>query len=288
MIKKLDNVYTPAEHPGFLGTGHVARHVIEGDFRQSDPFIMLADDWLDKKTSEPVGGAHPHAGFETVTLVLAGELDAGDHKMVAGDFQLMTAGSGIVHAETIDKKQKMRILQLWLTLPEKSRWTTPRVQDLSAANVPVKSEGDTTIRVYSGTFANVSSPILNHVPLMLVDIKLQPGARLNEPVPAGDTAFMYVIDGSVSVGEKDQPLRRDEVGWLSKSDDTLCDDLQLTAGEDGARVILYSAEPQGDYIVSHGPFIGNTDDDIRRLYKEFREGKMKHVSTLPKENVWAW
>jgi quercetin 2,3-dioxygenase len=257
-------------------------------FRKSDPFIMLADDWLDKKTSEPVGGAHPHAGFETVTLVLEGELDAGDHKMVAGDFQLMTAGSGIVHAETIDKKQKMRILQLWLALPEKLRWTTPRVQDLPEKKVPTKSQNGVHVRVYSGIFADVSSPILNHVPLVLADIQLQPGVSLNEPIPAGDTAFMYVIHGRVNVGEENKQLLRDEVGWLSKSGDSICDNLQLVAGENGARVIFYSGEPQGDYIVSHGPFIGNTEDDIRRLYKEFREGKMKHVSTLPKEQVWTW
>jgi quercetin 2,3-dioxygenase len=288
MIKTLDNVYTPEGHPGFLGEGHVARHLIGGNFAESDPFILLADDWLDKKNSEPVGGPHPHAGFETVTLILEGELGAGDHKMEAGDFQMMTAGSGIVHTETIDKKLKMRILQLWLTLPEKLRWATPRVQNLALKNVPTKSLDGATIRVYSGTFADISSPILNHVPLLLVDIRLEPGAVLTQPIPAGDTAFLYMIEGSVAFGEERRTLQRDQVGWLSKSDDSICDELKLVAGEEGARVIFYSAEPQGDFIVPHGPFVGNTDDDIRRLYKEFREGKMKHVSTLPKEHVWNW
>jgi redox-sensitive bicupin YhaK (pirin superfamily) len=98
------------------------------------------DDMLDKKDNVPVGGPHPHAGFETVSLLLEGEIGDDDHKMQAGDLQIMTAGSGIVHTETIDKKAKMRLLQLWLLLPKKDRWTMPRLQDMSFDHVPKKSE----------------------------------------------------------------------------------------------------------------------------------------------------
>src|SRR5690349_24892014 len=128
--RKLIKVYTPQGHQGFLGPDHTARQVVGGVFTDTDPFIFLMDDWLDKKDTEPVGGAHPHAGFETVSLLLEGEMGDEDHTMKGGDFQIMTAGSGIVHTETIDKIVKMRFLQLWLNLPKKDRWATPRVQDL--------------------------------------------------------------------------------------------------------------------------------------------------------------
>ena len=82
-IKKLHRVYSPPAHPGFLGQGHVARPVIQLDFSESDPFIMLMDDMLDKKDDTPAGGPHPHAGFETVTLVIEGEFGEGWHKMKA-------------------------------------------------------------------------------------------------------------------------------------------------------------------------------------------------------------
>ena len=98
----------PQGEPGFLGRGHIARPVITGRFSESDPFIMLMDDMLDKKDNEPVGGPHPHAGFETVSFLLEGEIGDEAHKMKAGDFQIMTAGSGIVHTETIDKIAWMR------------------------------------------------------------------------------------------------------------------------------------------------------------------------------------
>lgn len=287
MKRKLDIIYTPKEHQGFLGPDHVARFVINGDFTQSDPFIMLADDVLNKKSPDPVGGPHPHAGFETVTLLLEGELGAGEHKMKAGDFQLMTAGSGVIHTETIDKETKMRTLQLWLTLPEKHRWAAPRLQDLPLSDVPTIAENGLYIRVYSGTFAGVSSPVLNYVPLILADIRIQPGVTLRESIPGSYNTFMYVIEGAVNVGE-DKWLKQDQVGWLDKTAEPLPSELQLAAGEAGARVILYSAEPQGDSIVSHGPFIGNTEEDIRRLYREYREGKMKHVSTLPQQQLMVW
>jgi len=288
MNKKLDLVYTPGEHQGFLGAGHIARYVLEGDFKQTDPFIFLADDVLYKKDDNPVGGPHPHAGFETVTLVLEGELSAENHPMKTGDFQLMTAGSGVVHAEIIDKKMKMRILQLWLTLPQKLRWVNPRVQDLHVNDVPAHSENGWNVRVYSGSFAGLTSPVLNYVPLTLADIKLQPGAQLNTSIPNHYNAFLYVIDGAVKVGDENQWLQPNQVGWLNKSTDQEPASLQLTAGPGGARVVFYAGEPQGDTIVSHGPFIGNTDDDIKRLYKEYRAGKMQDVSVLPKEDVFVW
>ncbi|RYZ18319.1 MAG: pirin family protein, partial [Chitinophagaceae bacterium] len=95
--RKLTRVYTPESQPGFLGPGHWARPVISGPFSDSDPFIILMDDMLDKKDSTPVGGPHPHAGFETVSFLLEGEMGDERHKMKGGDFQIMTAGGGIIH-----------------------------------------------------------------------------------------------------------------------------------------------------------------------------------------------
>ncbi|WP_300601886.1 pirin family protein [Niabella sp.] len=108
---------TPEARQGFLGAGHTARQLVGADFAASDPFIMLMDDVLDKKDFQPAGGAHPHAGFETVSLLLEGEIGDEAYKMHSGDFQLMTAGSGVVHTETIDRPMQLRLLQLWLNLP---------------------------------------------------------------------------------------------------------------------------------------------------------------------------
>ena len=275
-IKKLHSVYSPPAHPGFLGQGHIARPVIQFDFAESDPFIMLMDDMLDKKDDTPAGGPHPHAGFETVTLMIEGEFGEGQHKMKTGDFEMMTAGSGVVHTETINKQTKLRILQLWLNLPKKDRWTQPRVQKLHAENVPSVNNDGVKISVYSGTFSGLTSAVQNHTPLILADIKMEAGKSLREQLPPHFTSFVYVLRGSVKTGDENEVVAQNQVGWFDRSDKST-GDLLLQAGDEGARLVLYSAEPQHHQIVSHGPFIADTMEEIRNLYANYRQGKIGHI-----------
>ena len=276
--RNLISVQTPPSQPGFLGAGHTARAVIQTGYIQSDPFILLMDDMLDKKDEVPVGGPHPHAGFETVSLLIEGEMGNGALKMEAGGLQIMTAGSGVVHTETIEKRAKMRLMQLWLTLPKDKRWTMPKLQDLPLKRVPKVSENGLNIRVYSGSFAGVSSPVTNYVPLILADIQMQPGISTRQNVPASFTTFLYVLEGSLKVGDDDKMINQHQVGWLDRYTGNASSELRLTAGESGVHFLLYSAQPQGDPIVSHGPFIGDSDEDISRLYSEYRQGKMNDIS----------
>ncbi|MBD2754389.1 pirin family protein [Spirosoma validum] len=279
--RRVVTIHTPPAQQGFLGPGHTARAVIQTDFTQSDPFIVLMDDRLDKQDGEPVGGPHPHAGFETVSLLLEGEMGDSAHQMKGGDFQIMTAGSGIVHTETIEREATMRLLQMWLNLPKQDRWATPRVQDLPLAHVPKRIEKGVEIRVYSGSFAGITSPIQNYVPLIIADIHLQPGTSTTQLIPDSFNAFLYVIEGSITIGDDHTTLQQDQVGWLNKLSGNSQSELQLEAGEAGGRVILYAGQPQQDPIVSYGPFIADNQDEIRGLYRDFRQGKMRHVSNLP-------
>ncbi|GAB3752938.1 pirin family protein [Spirosoma pomorum] len=282
--RNLANIYTPQAQQGFLGAGHLASPLIQVDFSESDPFIALMDDRLEKRDEQPVGGPHPHAGFETVSLLLEGEMGDKAYRLGGGDLQLMTAGSGVIHTETIERQTTMRLLQLWLTLPKKDRWATPRVQDIPLDRVPnVTLDGSVDIKVYSGSLAGVTSPVQNYTPLILADIRLAPHASTVQYIPALYTAFLYGIEGSVEVGNAKKRLTQDQVGWLDRFADDGLSELSLTAGETGGRVILYAGERQGDEIVSHGPFIGNTQEDIRQLYQDFRQGKLHHIDTLPKE-----
>lgn len=283
MKRKLTTVYKPASGPGFLGKGHTASPVIAVDFSQSDPFIMLMDDRLEKTDNIPVGGPHPHAGFETVSLVLQGEFGEGEHAMKGGDFEIMTAGSGIVHTETISEPTNMRLLQLWLNLPKEDRHATPRVQRLRAAHVPYRVEDGLSVKVYSGSFAGVTSPIKNHTPVIIAEIMMEPGVSITGELPADFSTFLYVIEGTVNVGVDGKSLTTDQVGWFDRSDTAEDSEMQLTAGAHGAHFVLYSAQPQHHEIVSHGPFIADSMDDIRQLYADFRSGKMEHISEVPAE-----
>jgi redox-sensitive bicupin YhaK (pirin superfamily) len=279
--RKLIKINTPEGQPGFLGAGHTARPVITGSFSESDPFIMLMDDILDKKDNEPVGGPHPHAGFETVSLLLEGEIGDDEHKMKGGDFQMMTAGSGVVHTETIDKIAKMRLLQLWLNLPKKDRAATPRVQDLPLEHVPALSKNGVHIKLYSGSLEGLVSPVKNYTPMIIADITIDARVTTVQQVPANYNTFLYVIKGSVKVGEDEKQLNQEQVGWLDLFGDNASSDLKLIAGEDGVRFVLYAGKPLGENIVSYGPFIADSSEDIKRLYQEYRDGKMKHISTVP-------
>jgi len=286
--RKLITLQSPPAQQGFLGTGHTAYPVIQVDFSDSDPFVMLMDDRLDKKDETAVGGPHPHAGFETVTLILEGELGDTEHTMRSGDLQMMTAGSGIVHTETIDKPMKMRILQLWLNLPKKDRWTLPRIQDIKSSHVPSVTQDGITIKVYSGSLAGTKSPIQNYAPVIIADIQLKPGATTTQQLPSSYSTFLYGIDGSVTVGEDNTLLKRDQVGWLDRDQKEQPSELKIAAGPSGGRIILYSGQPQGDEIIVHGPFIGDNEDDIRRLYRDFRQGRMGHINDVPAPQKLVW
>ena len=278
MKRELTNIYTPKKERGFLGAGHTARPLLMGNFTHTDPFIALMDDDLDKKDNSPAGGPHPHAGFETVSLLIDGEIVEMLESMKKGDFQIMTAGSGIVHTETINEPTKGRLLQLWLDLPKQSRWTTPRLQILPASHVPVSEKDGIQLRLYSGSLNGLSSPIKNNVPLIVTEVTMGPGLSTTLEIPANFNTFLVVISGSVAVGEDGKQLTKDDVGWLDYYDVEMQSQLILKSGTDGIRLVLYAAKPVGEQIVSHGPFIADSEDEIAPLYQRFRSGKMEHIA----------
>jgi redox-sensitive bicupin YhaK (pirin superfamily) len=282
IIKRaLTKIYTPKEENGFLGPGHTARPLVAGNFTDTDPFIALMDDNLNKTDYSPAGGPHPHAGFETVSLLVDGEIVEMLESMKKGDFQIMTAGKGIIHTETINAPTKGRLFQLWLNLPKKDRWTEPRLQTLPAEHVPVSEHDGVSLRLYSGSLGPISSPISNYVPLIVAEISMTPGSSTALEIPADFNTFLVALSGSVAVGESEAQLVKDQVGWLDRFNDNASSELLLNAGTDGVRLVLYAAKPLGEPIVSHGPFIADLPNEIQGLYHEYRAGEMKHIAAVP-------
>jgi redox-sensitive bicupin YhaK (pirin superfamily) len=134
--------------------------------------------------------------------------------------------------------------------------------------------------LYSGSLAGLISPIQNYTPLILADITMEAGAGTVLQIPANYNTFLYILSGDVKVGEDKKLLNTSQAGWLDLSDEAALSDLQVSVGEEGTRFILYAAKPTGDNIVSHGPFIADSSEDIQRLYREYRQGNMKHISTV--------
>ncbi|WP_257656484.1 pirin family protein [Parapedobacter lycopersici] len=263
-------------HNGFLGAGHKAMAVLDGtSFKESDPFILFMDDSLNLPGGKPVGGPHPHAGFETLTLVLEGN----GKDWETGSFELMTAGKGIIHTEEITSKQQLRILQVWLVLPPEERWAPPRLQRILLEDVPKIRTADYEVRVYSGTSNGLASPLKNHTPFTLVDFRLNRNAEIHQEIPAHYNGLVYVLKGSIVVGDK--MIKAEEAGWLSPSGET--GEMLFRALEDDTRFVLYAGQPHNVPVIHHGPFVADSTEDIAGLYREFRGGAFPHLNELPTE-----
>jgi redox-sensitive bicupin YhaK (pirin superfamily) len=260
------------------GISHTA--VLRTDERESsDPFLLLSDDRIDGGQGARVGAAHPHAGMESATLLLEDSIKDGDAApLQAGDLQWMTAGSGIVHDEAVIARGSVRLLQLWITLPHEQRWTAPRFQDVRLDSLPIRREPGVVVRLYSGRSGAQVSPTQNHVPVTLADFLLEAGSSVDQELPASHNGFLYLLDGSVRVGVDE--LRAGQVGWLDRPGREGSSNVHLTAGEGGARLILYAGEPQSTPVVMHGPFVGESGADISRLDEEYRRGRFPRMSEL--------
>jgi len=280
-------VTVPPLAPGFIGPGHLAAQVVSPEeFVLNDPFILLMDDHLDISDRE-LGGPHPHAGFETVTLVLDGAIYDRDEggAINAGEVQWMTAGRGIIHAENVMAKGKVRVLQLWLTLPKDQRWTTPGFQTIHTDAVPVRREPGVEVRIYSGASGDIHATARNHVPVTIAEITMAPHASLEQDIPKSYNGFVFLIRGSVTTGEDAVLLKTGQVGCLDRPNGEGSSVLHVVAGEEGARLVLYAGQPQGDRIVSYGPFIGDSKEDIARLFAEYQAGRFVRMSELARQEA---
>jgi redox-sensitive bicupin YhaK (pirin superfamily) len=271
-------VVTPPPAPGFIGEGHTAVEVVPPtDLAASDPFVLLMDDRLDIKERRQIGGAHPHAGLETVTLVLDGILhDRDEGELGPGDVLWMTAGRGIIHNEAVEAAGTSRILQLWIALPASARGITPRFELVRAEHVPVVRAPGVEARLYSGVSGPLRSATKNIVPVTLVDVKLAAGATFTQELSTSYNGFVYVIDGDVEIGG--ETLRRGDVGWFAPGAST---SLVSRADARGARYVLYAGEPTRDALLQHGPFVAGSAVEIRELYRRFRSGdfiSMSHIA----------
>jgi len=276
------DVTAPPLAPGFVGPGHLAAQVVSpDDFALNDPFIMLADDHLDIGDRQ-VGGPHPHAGFETVTLVLDGAIYDRDEGGViaAGEVQWMTAGRGIVHGENVATKGHVRLLQLWLTLPKERRWMAPAFQDIRSEAVPVRREPGVEVRLYSGTSGSYRSRTCNQAAVTITEVTMEALRSVDQEIPSSFNGFVYVLRGSVRVGADASFLRAGQVGWLDRPDGDGTSLLRMVAGDEAVRFVVYAGQPQRDPIVWHGPFIGDSRADIVRLYGEYRDGRFERMSDL--------
>ena len=275
--RTIRQVVTPAPRRP-ISEGMANRILIEpGNWADYDPFLVLVEDWM----REPGGFPdHPHRGIETVTLVLDGQLHHADNRGNSGvlaqdDVQWMTAGKGIIHAELPNEDKASHTLQLWLNLPAAAKMVESAYQDLLAERALRVDEAGANLRLLSGTVEGIAAPAQTQTPVQYLDLRLNAGARIDLPVPASHNGFVLVVEGAVKVGADRVQGSEGQVLWLhyplAPRGDARLDSLRIEA-EVPARVLAVSGEPIGERVVAYGPFVMNSEEEIRQAYLDFHRG----------------
>ncbi|MEI7546643.1 MAG: pirin family protein [Actinomycetota bacterium] len=266
-----------------------AQQAIEGDgFVVRRPFPTPALSYLDPfllfdhmgpvefAPGQSVGTPwHPHRGFETVTYLLEGELEhrdsLGNHGYLhPGDTQWMTAASGVLHKEgpSIEAQAaggRMHGLQLSVNLPASEKMEPPAYQDLrAAANARLESPG-AVVRVIAGNLFGLHGPGNTHTPISYAHVTIQPEGSVSTRLPAGHIVLVYPMVGAVKVGDRqvDEAILAIVEG----------DSLTLNGAVTRAEVIVLTGRPIGEPVARYGPFVMNTDVEIRQAFLDFEHGK---------------
>jgi len=263
----------------------VTRRPLPGaDLPQLDPFLFLNHHGPQVYPPDNNGlpfGPHPHRGFETVTFIVQGELshlDSGGHESVirAGGVQWMTAGSGLVHAELSPAEFKraggpLEILQLWVNLPSRLKMTAPAYTGLQREEIPAIVSGGATVNLISGKFGGRSGPVNSLIGGFMSCIDLTPGSTIVLPAPRGHNVFLYAVRGQVVVSGRLVPQHH----LAELNDNGYSVEVAATAGA----LILYGhAEPLGEPVVAHGPFVMNTREEIVQAIADYNAGKFGHIA----------
>ena len=243
-----------------------------------DPFLLL-DAFESDQPQDYIGGfpSHPHRGFETVTYLLAGRMrhkdSAGNEGVIEpGGVQWMTAGRGIVHSEMPEQHDGLLMgFQLWVNLPASAKMSAPAYQEFSPSETPLERREDgTEIRVICGitSHGTVGAVKNDFVKPTYMDISLPAGSGLEQSVANDDTAFLFVIDGTLEVGAHKTKLERRMLGILGPGAT-----IRVSATSQDARFLLVSGQPLNEPVARGGPFVMNTREEIVQAFDDFNHNR---------------
>lgn len=287
-MRNILGIYS-APRPHWVGDGFPVRSMLS-HFEQGEhvsPFILL--DYAGPVDFEPTAarrgvGEHPHRGFETVTIVYDGEVEHSDSTGAGGtigpgDVQWMTAASGILHQEyhspTFARKGgRFEMVQLWVNLPAKDKMSKPGYQTLLAQDIPTVSlpDGAGSLRVIAGQYGDAKGPARTFTPINVWDLRLVDGKPLELEVPEGQTLSVLVLAGNVEVNGTES-LRAAQTALFSRSGGGIT----LQAAGD-AKLLVLAGEPINEPVVAQGPFVMNTEAEIRQAMMDYRTGRFGAIA----------
>ena len=243
-----------------------------------DPFLLLDEMGpADHGPNEAQGAPdHPHRGFETVTYMLEGEMahrdSAGNAGTIGpGDVQWMTAGGGVIHSEmpsaAFQKKGgRMHGFQLWVNLPKRDKMMKPRYQEVPSAKIPAGEAEGVRVRVIAGESLGAKAVIDTRTPIFYLHATMKKGARLEQPVADAYRAMAYVISGGGRFGERGRTAAAHELVVFDGVGDLVVE------AERELSVLLLGGVPIGEPVARYGPFVMNTEEEIRQAVRDFQAG----------------
>src|SRR5882724_2969176 len=289
VMKKLLRIHQSSELH-WVGDGFPVRSVFDynGLGRELSPFLLLdyAAPYQFPPGNEKRGVcAHPHKGFETVTIAYQGEVEhrdssGGGGKIGTGDVQWMTAGKGIVHEEfhSQDFTRKggvFQMVQLWVNLRGKDKSAKAGYQTLLKAQIPNVELPDNagTVRVIAGDYNGRKGAAKTFTPINLWDVNLRAGRSAELPLPDGHTTTFLVLSGEVTVnGERD--AGEGDLAIFARGGDSIA----LKAKTD-AKLLVMDGEPIAEPVVGHGPFVMNSRAEIQQAFEDYQLGRMGEIAS---------
>ena len=245
-----------------------------------DPFLLLdcfeSDDPNDYIAGFP---PHPHRGFETVTYILDGRMRHADSRgnegvIEAGGVQWMTAGKGILHSEMPEQEQGLlKGFQLWVNLPKAEKMCTPKYQEFSAQQIPVDTSDQAfSVKVIAGqSDSGVTGPVVNlHSFPLYLDVIMHQTMDFKQSIPSSHNAFVYVIDGQLSVA--DLGVSAGQLAVLGQGDK-----LELTS-QAQSRFLVIAGKPMNEPVARHGPFVMNDNDELKQAFVDYQQGKFGYLA----------
>ncbi|OUS28069.1 quercetin 2,3-dioxygenase [Thalassotalea sp. 42_200_T64] len=243
-----------------------------------DPFLLL-DAFGSDKPDDYLAGfpTHPHRGFETVTYMLAGKMR---HKDNAGNegviekhgVQWMSAGRGILHSEMPEQTEGLlKGFQLWVNLPKTHKMMAPKYQEFPAAEIAEEShQNGTHIRVIAGTTnAGTTGPVRNEfIHPTYMDVTLRPGESFQQDLATEHIAFIYMIEGKLTVGDEAKTLKHKTLGVLTQGET-----VSVVAGQNDTRFLLIAGKPLNEPVARGGPFVMNTKAEIMQAFNDYQNNK---------------
>lgn len=253
----------------------LVRVIGRADVEDFDPFLML-DAFDSKNPADYIKGFpwHPHRGIETVTYLIAGDIEHGDSlgnkgHILDGGCQWMTAGSGIIHQEMPQPVERMLGLQLWLNLPRKDKMAPPQYRDITSTLIPKIEEESGTIGVVSGTYGKKQGATAgDYVKALMLDIDLRPNAQWRLAVDIACTLFIYIVEGEGFFDATFSTRVESHRAVLFGEGD----EFSVRSGPKGLRFLLFASQPLKEPIAWGGPIVMNTREELRQAFAEINNG----------------